>query len=224
MEETPEYNPFLSISFTRRIVMGGLGIVYFSLTVAAVVLNESWPSMFLLFTGLLIGMWLLQWMVLAGEPRPDQPASLLLVGLMALGFGGVGAVLVMTWNFLSLYFVFGMPMEGADEWSGATGGLGFVFCALIVILVGQRLPRYPFLLLVLGANLVGCGCQVLLLFVDFDQVVSIEFFNIFQEYGLMGLFAGFLTLWWGISPIAYLIVYRNYKMRLSAAASPADVA
>jgi hypothetical protein len=205
----------------RLILLSILGIFYFALIMLVGTFADGGMILeaLIFLSGILAGMWVLQWAVLAGEAMPQKRSPLGLIVVLALAFGAVDALLVGGWNTLTMTAFGWINVLDNGDWLTFFMFIGFLFGVLVVGLMGWWLPKYDFLRLVLWMHLLGCVCQTLVLpFIPSYGELSVEDplnIEMMEILGRLAIAAGATVLWWGITPLAYLIAYRGYRKRLA---------
>lgn len=218
-------SPLPDIRRIRQVTLVLLGVLYAVAAALYTGFQTLEPLTFEVLSnvsGVFALLWVAQWAVLAGAPRPQQRSHWGLIILLAIGLGLLDALLVGGWNGLVMAVFSLLNSNNSGPWVSFFGVLGFVFGFLMVLLLGFRLSKYDFLRLVLLIHLLGCACQSLFVFLDkfygvgYGRSHHPEMMPILSK---LAIFAGVVVLIWGIAPIVYLITYRDYRKRLALTAN-----
>lgn len=216
-------SPLPDLKPIRLAVMGTLAGIYFLVFAGVWFFYDGYDptDALLIIGGIMAGMWILQWIVLAGQANPDQRSGAALITLLAIAFGALDAILVCGWNLMCSKANPWLDLDSNDDWIPIFMLGGFVFGVLLVSLAGRRMPRYDFTRLMLFMHLIGTGLQGFMIFLPrwkegpFRSQYDYADETFLTVMGGMGIVFFVVVLWWGIAPIAYLIAYRNYRRRMS---------
>jgi hypothetical protein len=216
-------SPLPELKPIRLAVMSAMAGIYFLVVVGFWFFYDGYDvtEALMYIGGCLSGMWILQWIVLAGQARPDQRSGIGLIILLTIAFAALDVILVCGWNIFAGKTLHWIDLDNDPDWVSIFMLIGFVFGGLLVSVTGWRLPRYDFVRLVFLIHLIGTALQGLMILLPlwksgpFYRVSEAREDTMVTVMGGMGIVFSIVLLWWGIAPITYLIAYRDYRRRMS---------